>query len=161
MAEAESRHLRGETLRRYRLIASQVLAEFGNQLLFEIYVDRLSRFQEKWALALGTARTKIGILRALFAFCVERGWIERNPAVLLTHPKMVQRPTLVSDEDFHTLLGACGPFPAGGSARERVQAFNFGAAPYGSSNSGLHPAHVRQNSGRQIIPPCAETGMAV
>jgi integrase len=86
-----------------------------------VVIDELSKYREKWTLAPGTARTKIGLLRAFFHFCVDRGWIEKNPALLLKHPRAVHKPALpVSDEDFEKLLRATEHFPVGGAHKERT-----------------------------------------
>src|SRR6266436_7635021 len=79
IADCEARHLRSETLRKYRLMQRELIAEFGGRPLDAVGIDELSRYREKWTLAPGTARTEIGLLRAFFHFCVDRGWIEKNP----------------------------------------------------------------------------------
>lgn len=128
LADCEGRHLRSETLRKYRLMQRELVAEFGDRPLDAVGIDELSKYREGWALAAGTARTKIGVLRAFFRFCVDRGWIEKNPALLLKHPRSVQKPTLpVDDADFKKLLDATERFPVGGAYKEktgeRIKAF--------------------------------------
>lgn len=121
IADCEARGLRSETLRKYRLMQRELIGEFGGRPLDAIGIDELSIYREKWTLAPGTARTKIGLLRAFFHFCLERGWIEKNPALLLKHPRAVHKPTLpVSDEDFDKLLRATERFPVGGAYKERT-----------------------------------------
>src|SRR6266851_6611441 len=121
IADCEARGLRSETLRKYRLMQRELLGEFGGCPLDAVGIEELSMYREKWTLAPGTARTKIGLLRAFFHFCLERGWIEKNPALLLKHPRAVHKPTLpVSDEDFEKLLRATERFPVGGAYKERT-----------------------------------------
>ncbi len=121
IADCEARGLRSETLRKYRLMQRELLAEFGSRPLDAVGIDELSIYREKWTLAPGTARTKIGLIRAFFRFCLDRGWIERNAASLLKHPRAVHKPTLpVSDEDFEKLLRATERFPVGGAYKERT-----------------------------------------
>jgi len=121
IADCEARGLRSETLRKYRLMQRELLGEFGGCPLDAVGIEELSIYREKWTLAPGTARTKIGLLRAFFHFCADRGWIEKNPALLLKHPRAVHKPTLpVSDEDFEKLLRATEHFPVGGAYKERT-----------------------------------------
>ena len=64
-ADCEARGLREETLRKYRLMERGLLEEFGSRPLDAVGIDELSRYREKWTLAPGTARTKIGDSPAL------------------------------------------------------------------------------------------------
>ena len=87
------------------------------RLIGEIGLSYLDVYFQSWKLAGITAEKKVGRLRGFFNFCVERDWIEKNPAKLLKAPRHVQTPTEpVSDEDFDKLIEAC-------DGRERVRAF--------------------------------------
>jgi integrase len=125
IADCEARSLRDETLRKYRLMQQGLSGEFGGRPLDAVGIDELSRYREKWTLAPGTARTKIGILRAFFRFCVDRGWIEKNPALLLKHPRAVHKPTLpFTDEEMVRILAAVEKYPDHPlGRRKRLRAF--------------------------------------
>jgi integrase/recombinase XerD len=128
ISDCEGRHLRDESLRKYRRLARELEKEFGASPINGIGVDELSKYREGWKISAGTARAKIGLLRAFFSFCVSRGWIEKNPAQLLKHPRAVMKPTLpVSDKDFRKLLEATERFPVGGAYKQgtgqRIKAF--------------------------------------
>jgi len=117
MSDCEARMLRAGTMRKYRVTERELVERFGERPIGEVDISDLASYRETWKLAGITAEKKIGRLRAFFKFCVERGWIEKNPAMLLKPPRYVQKPTEpVSDADFDKLLAAC-------DGRERVKAF--------------------------------------
>jgi hypothetical protein len=51
IADCEARHLRSETLRKYRLMQRDLLGEFGGRPLDAVRIEALSRYREKWELA--------------------------------------------------------------------------------------------------------------
>ena len=163
IADCEARHLRSESLRKYRLMQREILGEFGGRPLDAVGIEELSRYREKWTLAPGTARTKIGLLRAFFRFCVNRGWLEKNPALLLKHPRAVHKPTLpLSDDDFEKLLKATERFPVGGVYKERtgqrLKAFDSCAPVFGPEDSGLRAFEAREAARRPYFPLFAKDG---
>lgn len=128
LADCVARGLRPETLRKYELLAREMVARFGGQPVDSIGIDALSEYRESWKLSAVTARKKVERLRAFFRFSIERGWIEKNPALLLKHPRTVHRPTLpVEDAEFEKLLEAAARFPKGGTygdrSGERIKVF--------------------------------------
>lgn len=75
----------------------------------KVTVDDLAKFREKWDLAPSTAGKKLERLRSFFKFCVDRGWIEKNPAKSLRPPKesVIERKPYKADE----LEKIAGRFP--------------------------------------------------
>ncbi len=125
IADCEARHLRSETLRKYRLLEREVIEDFGTRPLEAIGVDELSKFREKWTLSAVTSRKKIERLRAFFKFCIERGWIEKNPALLLKHPKTVSAPSIpFTEEELEKIMAAIAEFPdSPPGRRKQLRAF--------------------------------------
>jgi integrase len=115
LADCEARHLRGETVYKYRLLGNELCARFGVRSAGAIDVSDLAEYRESWKLSVLTARNKIERIRRFFSFCMKRGWIEKNPAKDLELPKHSGVPTLpVEDADFEKLLAACVRFPMSG-----------------------------------------------
>jgi integrase/recombinase XerD len=119
IADCEARHLRSETLRKYRLLEREMVQEFGGVPIDAVGIEELSKYREKWTVSAGTARKKIERLRAFFKFCIERGFIEKNPAMLLKHPKSVSKPSIpFTEEEIEKIVAAVEDFP-----RENLRAF--------------------------------------
>lgn len=128
ITDAEARHLKLETLGKYRLLEREMKAQFGPRPVDAISLSDLSEYRQTWKLAGISSRKKIERLRAFFRFCQERGWTEKNPATLLKPPRLVFSPTLpVEDADFQKLIAACEKFPKkgvyGARTGERIKAF--------------------------------------
>jgi integrase/recombinase XerD len=111
-ADCEARHLRSETLRKYRLDQREMVARFGVRPVSSLGIEELSEYRESWTLAPATARHKIERLRSFFKFCIERGWVEKNPAALLKHPRTVSAPSVpFTEEELEKIMAAMEEFP--------------------------------------------------
>jgi integrase/recombinase XerD len=123
--DCEARSLKPETLRKYQLMQQELTAQFGRRPIDGISVEDLSSYRQSWKLAPITSRKKIERLRTFFGFCLEREWIEKNPAALLRAPKMTFTPTLPFNEDetqkIRDALEKYPDRPAG--RRQQVRAF--------------------------------------
>lgn len=112
LSECESRGLGSETMRKYRLLGRELKDLYGPRPVGDVGIDDLDAYRKTWQVKGIAARKKIERLRAFFRFCVEREYAEKNPAMLMKHPREIHKPTLpVSDEDFEKLLAACEGFP--------------------------------------------------
>jgi len=112
IADCTARHLRDETIGKYRLLQREMKAEFGGRPVDAIGLHELSLYRESWRLSAISCRKKIERLRTFFRFCIERGWTEKNPAALLKPPRAAFSPTLpFSDEELKKISGALETYP--------------------------------------------------
>lgn len=67
----------------------------------------MREFRRGWTYSPLSAAKRLEYLRAFLRFCVEAGWIERNPAAALKPTQVPHRPTLpYTDEEVDRLLEA-------------------------------------------------------
>src|SRR2546425_125356 len=92
LKDCEARHLREATLGKYRLLFKELLPLYRKHTLEKIGVDELDSYRSTWQLAPISSRKKLERLRAFFRFCVDRGWIDKNPALLLKAPIVAPKP---------------------------------------------------------------------
>ncbi len=128
ISDGEARHLKLETLGKYRLLEREMTARFGPRPVDAISLSDLSEYRQSWKLAGISSRKKFERLRTFFRFCMERGWTEKNPATLLKPPRFTFSPTLpVEEADFQKLVAACEKFPRKGiygpKTGQRIKAF--------------------------------------
>ncbi len=76
-----------DTIKKRKLLEAEFKVFFGDIQLRAITLDDVARFRESWKMSAITARKKIERLRSFFKFCVDRDWIEKNPAAGLKLPK--------------------------------------------------------------------------
>jgi integrase len=83
------RRISESTLRKYKLMLRQ-LEDFaerkGIRSVDEFDVEALRLFREEWNIAARTAQKKLERVRSFFRFCLEGGWIDKNPAKLVRGP---------------------------------------------------------------------------
>jgi integrase/recombinase XerD len=109
--DCESRHLRYSTLAKYRLLFNELNPLYGKHELYKIGVDELDSFRAQWKLSPISSKKKLSRMRAFFRFCVDRGWIEKNPAVLLKSPIVTPKATLpFSDAEMEKIFWGCEVF---------------------------------------------------
>ena len=73
----------------------------GLRRLAQIDLEQARKYRATWPYAAVTATKKLERLRGFFRFCVESGWIEKNPFQAVKSPVLKQTPTMpFSDEDF-------------------------------------------------------------
>ncbi len=131
LADAEARGVRDSTM----VLIRRVLDHFvtwcdarGHRRLSQIGVDEAREYRATWTFAPITAVKKLERLRGFFRFCVESGWIEKNPFSCLKSPLVKQTPTMpFSDEEMAAMLSACELFPNKGvygfDTGKRLRAF--------------------------------------
>jgi len=94
IVDCGERNLRWETVRKYRLLEKEMVDRFGLRPIDSVGVDDLSDYRGTWSMAPHSAQKKIERLRVFFRFCVDRGWIDENPAALVKLPRFVKVATL-------------------------------------------------------------------
>jgi integrase len=63
---------------------------------------------EAWKIAPVTMQKRLEMLRSFFRFCVDSGWIDRNPAKVVRLPVVEFEPTLpFAEQDMENILWAC------------------------------------------------------
>lgn len=90
LADMKSRSLSAETIKKYERLFESLKVKFGEVVVSQISADDLAKFREGWNAKPITARKMLERLRSFFNFCMERGWIKKNPAKSLKPPKDVQ-----------------------------------------------------------------------
>ena len=107
IADCEARQLKPQSIRKYREIEKELVEKFGTLGVRAVSVDELRRLREGWKYSALTTGKRLELVRAFFSFCVDSGWIEKNPAKGVKLPKVKQIPTLpFSDEQIEKLLWA-------------------------------------------------------
>jgi integrase/recombinase XerD len=94
IADCSARNLNPSTLRKYNLLRSKLSAFAENRgivLLAGLEVDQVRAFRELRTLAPRTAGKELERLRAFFNFCVENGWLAKNPAKGVKAPITYQK----------------------------------------------------------------------
>lgn len=119
------RCLKLETLRRYQLMGRELKVRFGKHRLHRISAEKLSRYRRSWKLAPITSRKKMEQLRVFFNFCVEHGWMEKNPARLLKPPTLTFAPPRpFTSEELEGIRDAVEIYPDRPKGRrQQVKAF--------------------------------------
>lgn len=107
LADAEARHLKEPTLRKYKQVMGEFKSGIGVPNLRRLSVDDLRAYRESWSLSSSSARKRIELLRGFFSFCVASGWIQVNPAKALKPPTQRISPTLpFAQEEWEKVLWA-------------------------------------------------------
>ena len=126
LKEAETRNLAATTIQKRRELLEGKLLPFckskGFRQLRDLTVERLRAFRHGWTYSPLSAAKRLEYLRAFCRFCVDSGWMERNPASALKATKVSHRPTLpYSDEEVERLLDAARKLQAFGRYGPRIE----------------------------------------
>jgi integrase/recombinase XerD len=110
-SDVAARHLARSTQRKHRLTVGKRLLPWcernGLRYLDELTVPQLTKFRSTWALAPRSSQIEKERVVAFFEFCVRQGWLERNPARLLTRIQVKSTPTdCFTREEFEQLVNA-------------------------------------------------------
>jgi integrase/recombinase XerD len=98
--------------------------EQGIYFLEDLDLSRLQQFRNTWDVADLTARKRQERIRSFFNFCVNNGWVARNPAASLSKVKVRQKPTdYFTRSEYKKLLGAISKFGKTEIVRKRLRAF--------------------------------------
>jgi integrase/recombinase XerD len=132
LEDARARNLSTASMSKYSLLLEKRLIPWassaGYRLLRQLDVPECRDFRGSWPDAPLSASKKLERLRTFFKFCMESGWIEKNPAKRLVMPKVPGTPTLpFTQEEMKAILSACDSYPIKGiygkANRDRVRAF--------------------------------------
>lgn len=110
-----------DELRRFALVK-------GITGLHQLDTLALRDWQAELTVGPTTQAKRIERVRTFFRYCVENGWLDRNPASALKLPKHKQNPTVpFTDEEWKKILAATDKYPTlnsfGYDNRARVKAF--------------------------------------
>ncbi len=122
-ADATARQLSKSTISKQKNVLEKRLLSWcskeGIRLLKRLDVDALRRFRATWPDSPITASRNLERLRNFFGFCLDAGWIPKNPAKAVRPPKTTQSPTLPFEpEDFENILAGCDSYSIKGIHRE-------------------------------------------
>jgi len=107
ISDAEVRGLSEPMLRKLKHVTNELKDIFGPVSLRSVTVDDLRRVREGWKLAPITTQKRLEMLRSFFRFCVDSGWIARNPAKAIKPPIVQFEPTLpYTAEEMEKILWA-------------------------------------------------------
>ena len=128
LADASARQLSKSTISKQKNVLEKRLLPWaqgnGLRLLKQLDVDSLRRFRATWPDSAITASRNLERLRNFFGFCLDAGWIVKNPAKAVRPPKATHSPTLPFEpDDFERILSACDSY----SMKKGVRASNAGS----------------------------------
>jgi site-specific recombinase XerD len=105
--DCEARKLSEAMIRKYRHVTEEIKQEFGRAPLRSLMVDDVRRVRESWKLAPVTTQKRLEMVRKFFRFCVDSGWMDKNPAKAIQTPVVEYDPTLpFNDEEMEKILWA-------------------------------------------------------
>lgn len=126
IADLEARKLSDQTIRKYKLLESQMEAygeECGLKMLVQFDLDELSKFRAMWKEGPRTSSKKLERLRAFFRFAHDREWVESNHAARIRLPKTTICPTMpLTPEQWQKVLISCDEFHAKVPAEGKLNA---------------------------------------
>lgn len=133
LADCRARALKEGGVKLYEQTLAQLEAwceARGVREVSQISVDKLRQFRESWSCAPTTSARRIDRLRVFFRFCLDSGWIEKNPAKALKAPPAAtfgKEP--FTEEEVQAIFAACDRLVTRGTyGREnvkRVKAFIY------------------------------------
>jgi len=170
IAELEASKLSHQTVRKYKLLERQMTAYGKSQgltALVEFNLDMLSRFRQSWKDSPRTASKKLERLRAFFRFCLDRQWVESNPAAKIKLPKVTPCPTMpLSHEEMVKILAACDGLQVSSQPSARLGAHRLKTLILVMRYTGLRISDavsltVDRLDGKKIFLYTAKTGVPV
>ncbi len=94
-------------LKKYKHVTAELTVKLGDMPLRSVSVDELRRLREGWKLAPITMQKRLEMMRAFFKFCMDSGWIEKNPARPIRLPVFKMKPTMpFTDDEWKNILTA-------------------------------------------------------
>jgi site-specific recombinase XerD len=105
--DAEARNLGQETIRKYKLLFSQLeqfAAVKGIVRTDRIQLDDLTEFRATWRDQALSSKLKLARLRTVYDFAVKRKWVEHNLAKDIELPRVRDNPTLPFTDDEMTRI---------------------------------------------------------
>jgi integrase len=83
LSDAEARRLRPATLTKLRQLTKNLLCfcdKEGYRFLSQLGIEEVRKFRQEWPDAASTGNKKLERLKTFFSFCIESGWVAKNPA---------------------------------------------------------------------------------
>jgi integrase/recombinase XerD len=118
LADCETRKLKESTIDSYRNTLEQLRDSAPGVGIDSVDVDFLGQFRSGRKLEASTSVKELEILRAFCTFCVDRGWLPKNPAKKLKRPKETAPPTMpYTADEVSAILDACEELDDGNPAR--------------------------------------------
>lgn len=106
LKDAEVR-LKPQSIKKYKHVVEELKREWGDLPLKSISVDDVGKLRESWKTSAITTRKRLELLRGFFRFCLDRDWIQKNPAKAVKAPPMKHIPTLpYTDAEWEKILWA-------------------------------------------------------
>jgi integrase len=132
LRDAEAR-LKASTVDLYRRGLKHLLAWTDRetiQLVRDLDVEKLRKYRESWGCRPVTAARRIDRLKMFLGFCLDSGWLEKNPAKLLKPPEVkVLGKAPFTAEELENIFTACGNLVTRGTYGKenvkRVRAFVY------------------------------------
>lgn len=128
IAQHEAHKSADKTIKKHKRLKKLAVDFFGDRGVRSLTPDDVSKFRESWGFAPLTTRNTIERLRAFFKFCIDREWVERNPASTLKLPTVDEvdvKP--FTPVELALIRTAVETFPNWGiyktNTRDRVRAF--------------------------------------
>jgi len=91
---------------KYRLMFDEMNQAFRGRSV-NLSTNDLGEYREGWRVGATSKRSRLGRLRTFFKFCMERGWIQGNPAKLPKPPKEERKQILpFSDSELEKRYGS-------------------------------------------------------
>lgn len=107
ISDRESMKLSQAMMRKYRLVASALAAEFAHAPLRSVTTDGLRQLRESWKLAPITMQERLEMVRKFSTSCMDFDWIDKNPARGVEAPPAKYDPTLpFTDAEMEKILWA-------------------------------------------------------
>jgi integrase len=94
LADRASMKLSDAMMRKYRSVAAEREAAFGDMFVRAVTTDDVRRVRDAWKLAPITMQKRMEMVRKFFAFCEDSDWVEKNPAKAVETPPVKYDPTL-------------------------------------------------------------------
>jgi len=108
LEDCQARKLSGGMQTKYRNVTLELGRKLGTLPLRSVTIDDIRRIRESWKLAPMTTQKRLEMVRSFFRFCVDSGWVEKNPSRAIKLSVVRFAPTLpFSDEEIERILWAC------------------------------------------------------
>lgn len=115
LRDAAARHTAYGTLKNLRLVVeafSQFAEKKGIRSVKAVSVELVREFREGWTYSPFTAQKKLERLRSFLSFCVDSGWLERNPAKSVKLSITQSAPTIpFAEDEVKKILATCALVP--------------------------------------------------
>lgn len=98
VSDCEARGYKEASLRKYREIKNELAARFEGPVQ-NVSVDDVRKLRESWTHADTTKMKRLELVRAFFSFCLDSGWIDKNPAKGVKMRNVKSTPTLPFSND--------------------------------------------------------------